>query len=89
MSSGVGSIAGRVLNAAGAPAVGVSVMFLNSPGPHSDISAITDANGRFRFGRLKPGAYRIGAFGGGTAPAEADVAVAAGAEANVELQFND
>lgn len=81
-----GSIAGRIIDAAGAPVSGASVTVADSPQPVSDIAALTSADGRFRLGRLPPGPYKIAVHTAGRAAATADVLVAAGQQANVEIR---
>ena len=82
-----GSIAGRVLDATGAPVAGASVMFTNSPGPQNDIAAVTGASGSFKFSRLVPGAYKILVQGAAHGPGELDAEVAPGETVNVELRL--
>jgi hypothetical protein len=56
-----GAIAGRVVDATGAPVVGASVAIADGSQPYPEIGAVTDASGRFRLGRLQPGSYRVAA----------------------------
>jgi protocatechuate 3,4-dioxygenase beta subunit len=56
-----GSIVGRVINAAGAPVAGATVVIAEGDQPHPEIGAITDAGGAFRFGQILPGGYRLAA----------------------------
>lgn len=87
MNGDHGSISGRVVDAAGAPVQGASVLISQSPHPQSDIAPITGADGRFRLGRLMPGSYRLAVHGAGHASAAAIVEVAAGNQADVEIRL--
>ena len=51
-----GSIAGRVLNKAGAVVAGARVTLT---GPRGDETAVTDGTGRYTFDRLLPGQYDL------------------------------
>jgi protocatechuate 3,4-dioxygenase beta subunit len=82
-----GSIAGRVVDAAGAPVPGASVVLTESPHPVSDIAPVTGADGRFHFKKLLPGTYKVavhhaGHTGGATAT------VKAGEQAEVEVHLD-
>jgi protocatechuate 3,4-dioxygenase beta subunit len=85
-STEFGSIAGRVVDAAGKPVEGASVAVTGSVTPHRDIAAITNADGRFHFGSMQPGPYRLAARARGSQQS-ADVVVAAGTEAHVDLRL--
>ena len=86
MSTPYGTIVGRVVGAAGAPVPGATVAAIGSAQPHRDIAAITSADGTFRFGSMVPGLYRLEARASGTVRS-ADVAVAPGARADVEIRL--
>lgn len=88
MSSLYGTIVGRVLEAAGAPVGGATVAAIRSSQPHRDITAITSHDGSFVFSSMVPGRYRLEARAGGVART-ADVTVAAGARAGVEIVLTD
>lgn len=88
MSAEHGSISGRVVNAAGAPVVGASVAISGSSQPHRDIAAITASDGRFHFGRMQPGAYRVAARAQ-QSRRSTDVVVPANAEVDVEIRLDD
>jgi hypothetical protein len=82
-----GSIAGRVTDAAGNPAAGVTVTIDEGP-PHIDIAAFTNAEGRFRLSGLAPGSYSLLAHRGGQAVGGARTDVAPGQQAEVEIRLN-
>lgn len=86
MSTPYGIIVGRVLGAAGAPVSGATVAAIGSSQPQRDIAAITSPDGTFRFGSMVPGMYRLEARVSGTVRT-ADVAVAPGARADVEIRL--
>jgi len=85
MSSDRGELFGRVVDVANRPVSGAAVA-VSGTEPHPDIAAVTSADGRFHFGRLKPGAYRVAAHAGGRSQS-ADVVVTAGARLDVEIRF--
>lgn len=87
MNGNRGSIAGRVVDQAGAPVAGASVAVHAGPGPVDDIAALTDADGRFRLGNLSPGRYQLAVFGAGNAEAGAQVDVGDGGASEVEIRF--
>jgi protocatechuate 3,4-dioxygenase beta subunit len=89
MSSPLGSIAGRVVDAAGAPVAGAPVAVAAGPQPHSDIAALSGADGRFRLSSLVPGHYRIAAHSESHGSKETDVDVTAGQQALTEIRFDD
>ena len=70
-----GLIAGQVIDSAGQAVAGTSVAISAGPGPWSDISALTNAEGRFRLGNLAPGTYTVTALAPGQAPVNARVTV--------------
>jgi hypothetical protein len=87
MSAKFGSIVGRVLGAGG-PVPGATVAVVASSQPHRDIAAITSANGTFHFGNVLPGTYRLEARSGGLVRS-AEVTVAAGAPADVQIRLDE
>lgn len=88
MSTPLGSIVGRVLGPAGAPVSGATVAAVGSL-PGRDIAAITAADGTFRLGGMRPGAYHVEARGRGGLMRAADVVVAPGSPAAVEILLDD
>lgn len=88
MSTLLGSIAGRVRAADGAPAAGAIVAIVSSDQPHRDIAAVAAADGSFQFGRLAAGRYRIEAHLSGKRGA-AGVDVVEGAGAQVEIRLDE
>lgn len=60
-----GLIAGQVIDDAGRAVDGASVAIGSGPGPHSDLAALTNEEGRFRLPRLIPGDYVITTFAPG------------------------
>ncbi len=58
----MGSIKGIVKDANDYPLEGASCMIVGGP-THLDISALTDENGRFGFGDLRSGHYKIKIYG--------------------------
>jgi hypothetical protein len=89
MSDAHGSIAGRVVDATGAPVAGAPVVITESLQPVSDIAPLTGADGRFHFKRLPPGTYKLAVHAAGHAPAGATATVAAGEQADVEIRLDD
>lgn len=55
----VGEIAGRITTPDGRPVADAAVMIGGGSPPHPDIAALSDADGRFRFAGLPPGAYTL------------------------------
>jgi protocatechuate 3,4-dioxygenase beta subunit len=88
MSAAFGTIAGRVLGPGGAPVAGATVAIAGGEQPHRDIAAVTAADGSFRFGQVLPGRYRVEARQKGVTRG-AEVVVAAGAPAQVEIRFDE
>ena len=88
MSSPVGTIAGRVLAAGGTPVSGATVAMVGSTQPHRDIAALSGPDGSFRFAGLAPGRYRVEARSQGRVGV-ADVVVAAGTPAAVEIRLHE
>ena len=89
MATRFGSIVGRVLGPGGAPVSGATVAAVGSLQPGRDIAAITSADGTFRFGSMRPGAYHVEARGRGGSMRSADVVVAPGSPAAVEIRLDD
>ena len=83
-----GSIAGRVINAAGNSVAGVTVTIEQGPQPHNDIAAFTNAEGRFRLNSLAPGPYILSAHHGGQVVGGAHAEVPPGQQAEVEIRLN-
>ena len=80
-TTGVGAIAGVVVNAAGQPAGGVRVCALDTAS-----CAISDARGAFRIGELRAGAYRLEVLPSAGLPFVTDpVNVRAGLDATVNI----
>jgi protocatechuate 3,4-dioxygenase beta subunit len=52
-------IEGRVVGGAGQPVAEATVVVLHGPGAVPDIAAVSDAQGRFSFGGIPSGAYRL------------------------------
>lgn len=86
MSTPLGTITGRVVGPSGSPVAGASVAIAAGTQPHNDIAAITAADGSFRLGSVRPGDYRLEAHAG-PATQGANVTVAAGARAHVEIRL--
>jgi protocatechuate 3,4-dioxygenase beta subunit len=86
MSTPLGTITGRVVGPAGAPVAGATVAIAAGSQPHNDIAAVTAADGTFRLGGVRPGEYRLEAHAD-RATQSADVKVAAGAQAHVEIRL--
>lgn len=87
MSTEPGTIVGFVVDASGAPVAGAPVAIIDSPGPHSDIAALTGQNGGFRFGKLMPGPYKLSAFKAGRGSRQVTVQVEAGQQTDVEIRL--
>jgi hypothetical protein len=88
MTNEQGSIAGHVVDKMGGAVAGVSVAISASTQPHSDIAALTNADGYFRFSGLLPGQYTLTAFGTGNVSGTAEVVVSAGQESAVEVRLD-
>ncbi|WP_375438385.1 carboxypeptidase-like regulatory domain-containing protein [uncultured Hymenobacter sp.] len=58
----MGSITGIIRNTNHAPIENVNVLIVSGPA-HTDIAAITGADGRFSFNSLRPGNYLLKAYG--------------------------
>ena len=80
-TTGVGAISGVVVNAAGQPAAGVRVCALDTAS-----CATSDAQGAFRIGELRAGAYRLEILPLAGLPFTSDpVDVRAGLDGTVEI----
>ncbi len=77
-----GTIEGTAIDAAGSPLPGVTVTLASERGEQS---AVTGADGKFRFGILPPGAYTLRAALEGMQNAEVTVSLATGGRENVSL----
>ena len=88
MNATSGAIAGRVLGRDGSPVAGATVAIVGGEQAHRDIAAVTGADGGFRLGAVLPGRYRVQARAHGATGA-ADVVVAAGAAAQVEIRLDE
>lgn len=53
------AIAGLVVDDDGAPLPWATVSLGGASPEHRDIGAVTDGEGRYRFGRLEPGVYTV------------------------------
>jgi protocatechuate 3,4-dioxygenase beta subunit len=72
------TVSGQVLDANGRPVRGARIYFASSPGYVADISALTDADGRFTLTAKEPGAYGIGVAASGYDKQEQRIEIAAG-----------
>ncbi len=68
-------ISGQVVDGAGRGVADASVLVVRAPGPAPDIAAVSTGDGRFVFGGLTAGAYRLRAIGPDGRQGEADVTV--------------
>ena len=80
-----GTIEGRVVGAGGQPVAEAAVMIGAGP-EHEDLAALTDGDGRFRLGGLRPGTYALLVNAGGGMVREEGVEVRDGAAAQVEVR---
>ncbi len=76
-AQGVASLSGTVREANGEPLPGATIVLANAKGVAVK-SAQTDAQGGYRLGDVKPGAYRVSASLAGYVTGKADVTVAEG-----------
>jgi uncharacterized GH25 family protein len=58
-----GRLRGKVFDEAGQAVAEASVVVIQAPGRVPDIAAVSDANGRFSFGRVRDGRYTLRALG--------------------------
>lgn len=83
------ALEGRVLTAAGAPAGGLWISMMRIDRQRLDLetsSGQTDADGRYRIGRLGPGAYEVHAFQGrGAPPVRTKISLSAGETRRLDL----
>ncbi|AOY59979.1 carboxypeptidase-like regulatory domain-containing protein [Desulfococcus multivorans] len=84
-----GSIAGRVVDAAGRPVSGVTITISSSTQPTSDLATLTNADGRFRLSGLAPGPYGLSAHRRGQPVGEAEAEVRPGQPAEVEIRLHE
>ena len=75
MSAGALQVVGRVLNRAGHPAAGASVMWLHGPVPLPDVAQLTQADGSFVMSAPVAGQYRLGCRGDPGGQATLDLTV--------------
>jgi hypothetical protein len=67
---------------------GAAVAVTGSSQPHRDIAAMTTTDGRFRFGGMRPGSYRV-TVRAGNSTRSAEVVVSAGAPVDVEIRLDE
>jgi len=84
MSSTTSSIVGRVIDAQGNPVAGANVAITGGSQPHKDIGAMTNSDGVFRLGGMRPGSYDVMARKS-TATGYAQVEVSAASPTDVEI----
>lgn len=84
-----GSIAGRVVDAAGLPVYGVAITISSSTHPTSDLATLTNADGRFRLSGLEPGSYGLSAHRRGQPVGGAQAEVQPGRQAEVEILLDE
>ena len=87
-AQGTGTLAGRVTGASGGPVEGATVTATPAEGGEAR-RARTDAGGAWRIARLPAGRYVVRASRIGFNAAEREAAVAAGAEARVDLRLEE
>ena len=80
-----GSISGRVMSAAGTPAVDASLTLLGESG--ATLTTDADSEGRFRFDSVDPGQYCLYAAGVGLSPIAQDVTIASGEVLELQLML--
>jgi len=86
MLSADSGIAGQVTDPQGKAVAGAQVHLLLSDGSYQDLK--TDGQGRYRFGGLAAGDYKVSAWALGFRPATNNVSVMVGQLARVDLQFS-
>lgn len=79
------TIAGRVQEANGRPAIGARIYFLNAPVAVADMAILTDQNGRFTLPAPAPGTYEVGCTFDGFEPVSVKVEVV-DKDAQVEIK---
>jgi hypothetical protein len=80
-------LAGRVVDAAGAPVAGATVSFAPAPGSVPEIAGLSGADGRFVLDAPQPGRYVIAVRDAGGASAEVAVDVGAVPPDEVEIRI--
>jgi hypothetical protein len=80
-------VAGRVLDAAGAPVAGATISFVSAPGPVPDIAGLSAPDGRFVLDAPRPGRYVIAAHDAEGEGAEVAVDVGDVPPAEVEIRL--
>ena len=86
MSAGALQVVGTVLDSAGHPAAGATVMWLHGPVPLPDLAQLTQADGSFVMSAPVAGQYRLGCRGHSGGQVTLDVAVGPqGARVTVRL----
>jgi hypothetical protein len=89
VSAAAASIDGVALNPQGRPASGATVMLASADVPGLVLSGTAGATGNFRFGGLRPGAYRAYAWEGAAPDASPEaLAPFQGQAGTVQLQEN-
>jgi hypothetical protein len=81
-----GIVTGVVVDPQGAAMPGATVQL---QGERGSMTAVTDAEGGFRFAFILPGAYAVRADLAGFQPVQGEITVSAGGRANVELQLSE
>ncbi len=81
------AIAGVVVDDHGAPLPWVTVSLGGASPEHRDIGAVTDGEGRYRFGRLEPGVYTVLVNAEGHPLREKQVKAGAGQLARLDFQL--
>jgi hypothetical protein len=88
MSTGDGSILGRVVDSAGAPISGAVVAVDSGTEPHRDLAALTSPDGTFHLRGMQPGSYTLMVRAKNSTRLKAGVVVSAGAGTSVEIQLD-
>ncbi len=70
-----GKLRGKVVDGTGHGVAEATVVILKAPGPVPDIAAVSDESGRFSFGEMQAGRYRLKAQGPDSSEGEDDVTV--------------
>lgn len=79
-----GSLKGKVITADGQPAIGITVALKNTT-----YGALTDADGRYAIGKIKPGNYIIRVSAVGLAPEEQSVTLASGSAQTLDFMLKE
>ena len=85
--AGSAAISGIVTDESGAPMPGVTVTASRGAEPAAPSVAVTDGEGRFRIGGLRPGSYRVDATLDGLQPVAADVKLTTGQTLDVGFKL--